>query len=487
MPKSKNAEKPKYSIWSNYRYTFHHLREKAGAAAFAISGGNVVMSILLPLLEASMAAAVAACLVSGLGAGEILLLVAGYVALLQGVRLLQGYLKDMQNKTLLLFRFDIGDDYDKKTLEMDGQSLESARGRKKYEMGIRAIWSGDQVGIQAYVKVFWDMVYHLGGIAVYGVIVGRESLLLLLALLVQTSLGAFFQMLAGKRFRVLDKEVEKDWKKFRYLRRESIAPGNGKDIRMYRMDQWFFGAFREMIGRICALTDKERTGFTAADILEMLLSFARNVLVYGYLIREMMSGNMTLPSFLLYVGIVAGFERWMLGLSEALQQIFQNNKLIDDFREFMDFGVVEEGEEKIKHPGGGHEIRFEHVCFRYEGSDEDTLHDLNLTIRPGEKLALVGLNGAGKTTLIKLLCGLYRPTSGRITLDGQDMRTLSQREVFREFAVVFQDVFAFSFPLADNVSCKETGQEDGDRLRESLEQAGLWGRAAEAHAGPGPL
>lgn len=135
-------------------------------------------------------------------------------------------------------------------------------------------------------------------------------------------------------------------------------------------------------------------------------------------------------------------------------------------------------------PGCPHEIRFEHVCFRYEGSiagpdGEDTIRDLNLTIRPGERLALVGPNGAGKTTLIKLLCGLYRPASGTIYLDGRDMQSLDQRAVFREFAVVFQDVFAFSFPLADNVSCVDSGREDPGRLQDSLEKAGIWERVRE--------
>lgn len=479
-PKEMNQ---KYPLWDNYRYAFHHLKQKAGLGAFALSGGNAVMRILLPFLEASLAAVVTACLVSGRRPGEILLLVTGYVALMQTVRLLQRHLAELQDKTLMLFRFDMGTEQDRKALEMDGQSLESARGKQKYALAIKNNFSGSYVGIQAYVKAFWDVIIHMGGMMIYGAILGQRSLPLLLVLLAQTLLGILFQTLAGKRGEPMDKKMEMDWKKFHYLRRESIVPGNGKDIRMYRLDSWFLRVFRDIIGRICTWTDKKRAGFTLASILEMLLSFARNVLIYGFLIRELALGRMALPAFLLYVGIVAGFERWMVGLSEAMQQVIQNNKRMDEFRDFMDFGTVDEGTEALERPGGLHEIRFEQVCFRYEGSDEDTLHDLNLTIRAGEKLALVGLNGAGKTTLIKLLCGLYRPTSGRVYLDGQDMGTISQREVFKEFAVVFQDVFSFSFSFAENVSCKKAGREKEDRLRRSLEQSGLWEKVEELPKG----
>ncbi len=173
----------------------------------------------------------------------------------------------------------------------------------------------------------------------------------------------------------------------------------------------------------------------------------------------------------------------MSGLFDAAQEIYRNKEMMDDFRDFLEFGDTEEGTALMRQPGRGHEIRLEHVSFCYEGKEEDTIHDLTLTIRAGERLALVGPNGAGKTTLIKLLCGLYRPTAGTVFLDGQDLKTLPQRDVFREFAVVFQDVFAFSFPLAENVSCVEAGQEDTGRLRDSLEKGGLWEKVSSLPKG----
>lgn len=473
----KKADKTKqYSLWDNCRYALRQLRQKEGNMGMAVCGGDVALGVLLPFLEAALAGAVAAILTSGRRPEAILLLVAGYVILLQTVRFLQGHLRNLRFKTLFLLRIDMGMDFFRKTVWMDGQSLESAQGQKKRKDAGRNLYSGNGQGIEAYTKAWCDLVMQLIGLVLYGAIVGQVSLILLAILVLQTLLVSYLHTKAGKRAYAMEDEIEKKWGIFQYLRRETVVPSNGKDIRMYRMDKWFLGMFHGLIDRVCALIDRQQTGYMAAGMAENLLTFARSMVVYGWLVREMAAGNMTIPSFLLYVGIVAGFGAWMNGLFEAWRNILENEKLMDDYRDFMDFGVVEEGRQAPERPGRTHEIRFEHVCFRYEGSEEDTIRDLNLTIRPGERLALVGPNGAGKTTLIKLLCGLYRPTSGTVYLDGRDIQSLDQRAVFREFAVVFQDVFAFSFPLADNVSCVDCGREDSERLRESLEKAGLWER-----------
>ena len=477
MKKKKKADKTKqYSQWDNCRYALRQLRQKEGNMGMAVCGGDVALGVLLPFLEAALAGAVAAILVSGRKPWEILLLVAGYVVLLQTVRFLQGHLRNLRFKTLFLLRIDMGMDFFRKTVWMDGQSLESAQGQKKWKDARRNLYSGNSQGIEAYTKAWCDLVMQLIGLVLYGAIVGQVSPILLAILVLQTLLVSYLHTKAGKRAYAMEDEIEKKWGIFQYLRRETVIPGNGKDIRMYRMDKWFLGMFHGLIDRVCALIDRQQTGYMAAGMAENLLTFARSMVVYGWLIREMAAGNMTIPSFLLYVGIVAGFGAWMNGLFGAWRQILENEKLMDDYRDFMDFGVVEEGRQAPGRPGRTHEIRFEHVCFRYDGSEEDTIRDLNLTIRPGERLALVGPNGAGKTTLIKLLCGLYRPTSGTVYLDGRDIQSLDQRAVFREFAVVFQDVFAFSFPLSDNVSCVDSGREDSERLRGSLEKAGLWER-----------
>ncbi|MEZ3506050.1 MAG: ABC transporter ATP-binding protein/permease [Lachnospiraceae bacterium] len=475
--------KKKYSLREHYRYTFQCFRKTQGDAALAVCVGDMALSVLLPFLEAALAGAVAACLVSGRQTGEILLMMAAYMILLQLVRFMQSHFRALRVKTLFMFRCKMGPELDQKTLDMDGQKLESAQGQKKRMKAFRNLYTGNEFGIEAFAAGFWDALIQLGGLAVYGAVIGRYSRILFFFLFSEALLTAWLHSLAGRKMYCLEEDNHKSYQGLQYLRRESIAPGNGKDIRMYRLDRWFLREFRERIDQITARIDQGEKQIAAAKIAGTMLAFGRNVIVYGWMIREMALGNLTLPVFLLYVGVVAGVESWMNGLFEAMQTIYRNREVMDSYRDFMEFGRIEERSDALKYPGSVHEIRLEHVSFRYEENKEDTIHDLSLTIRAGERLALVGLNGAGKTTLIKLICGLYRPTAGRIFLDGQDLQTLPHKEVFREFAVVFQDVFAFSFPLAENVSCVAKGQEEEKRLRESLQKAGLWEKASSLPRG----
>lgn len=118
-----------------------------------------------------------------------------------------------------------------------------------------------------------------------------------------------------------------------------------------------------------------------------------------------------------------------------------------------------------------YEFEFHNVSFKYPASDEYVLKDINLKWRIGEKMALVGRNGSGKTTLIKLLCRLYDPTDGEITLNGINICKYSLEEYMDLFSVVFQDSKLFSFSLAENVAASMN--YDSQRVIECVNRSGL--------------
>lgn len=124
-----------------------------------------------------------------------------------------------------------------------------------------------------------------------------------------------------------------------------------------------------------------------------------------------------------------------------------------------------------KRDDGEYEIAFEHVSFRYPGSDQWAIKGLSLKLKVGKKLAVVGRNGSGKTTFIKLLCRLYDPTEGRILLNGIDIQKYDYREYLSLFSVVFQDFGLLSFPCAQNVAASV--RWDAEAVRRCLEEAGM--------------
>ncbi|WP_330452193.1 MULTISPECIES: ABC transporter ATP-binding protein [unclassified Streptomyces] len=114
------------------------------------------------------------------------------------------------------------------------------------------------------------------------------------------------------------------------------------------------------------------------------------------------------------------------------------------------------------------------VWFRYDAGHDWILRGVNLTIRPGESIALVGLNGAGKTTLTKLLCRLYEPTRGTITWDGADLRTLDIARLRARIGVVFQDHMSYEMSAADNIAVGDLRRAgDTQSLREAARRAGV--------------
>ena len=116
---------------------------------------------------------------------------------------------------------------------------------------------------------------------------------------------------------------------------------------------------------------------------------------------------------------------------------------------------------------------FDGVSFQYPSASRKVLHDVTLTIRPGEHVALVGANGSGKTTLVKLLCRLYDPTGGAITIDGIDLRDFETAALRREISVVFQDWAAYHVSARDNIWFGDPRPDcDDERIRRAAREFG---------------
>lgn len=268
-----------------------------------------------------------------------------------------------------------------------------------------------------------------------------------------------------------------------YLVNVMLEERRADDIRIGHLDHFLdvqFGKAMEHFlpmyldfARFSAITDGKNA----------LLSLLSNFAAYLVIGARALYGVLPIGDVLLYAGSVT---RAMSDLQTFLatgSEFDYINSYLSTYEDFIaQPSMAYDGTLPIeKRDDGQYEFAFHDVSFSYPGTNIPVLEHVTLSFAVGEKTALVGRNGAGKTTLIKLLCRLYEPTSGYITLNGIDIRKYSYKEYTQAFSVVFQDFHLFSLPLDENIAA---GTEiDEAALQSSLTKVGLTDRVQQLPQG----
>ena len=468
------ATQHRYSFGSNVAQLLRWMARICGPRALAVCALDVAAGVTQPFLAAALPSVVVAALTSGAEPLVALALVAGAAALLQTLVVLKTWTQAKSNWYYTLTRVWGGLDLCRDALAADYRYIESDEAHKKLDLATRAFFNDNSMGVEEALRRLFAAVGGALGMLAYAAVIGAFVPWLLVPLVLLTVVSIAANRWANeKSYAVMDDEFAAS-EAFEYLRRQALDPANGKDIRLYRMSAWFKRAFAQVLDRNVELRDIEYGAFERAGYVAATCALVRDGVSYATLIWLLFVGSIDLPAFLLLAGMVSGFGTWMQTAFDSLSELTVQLRHVSAYREVHDdCAPAALGTNAAPSPGRAHEIRLDHVSFSYDGK-ADAVHDLTLSIRSGEKIALVGVNGAGKTTLVKLLCGLYRPTSGTIYLDGVDVASIDPQSLWHEFSVVFQDCFPFSFTVADNVSCS-AGEKDVDaaRLDACLAQADL--------------
>lgn len=268
------------------------------------------------------------------------------------------------------------------------------------------------------------------------------------------------------------------WRKMTYLENTTKNFDYAKDIRLFHMSKVFATEFEKVNNFFYSLNKKHHNRWILCNGGMESILLIQKVLMYSWLVYMVLSGHYQISDFVLYVGLVGTFHSSVGFITWIYSSIRGNCLMINDYRNFIEW------KEDSQSAGekDGHitdidldkfEFQFENVSFKYPGHDNYVLKNINLTIKNGMKLAVVGVNGAGKTTLIKLIMKLYEPTEGRILLNGVDIKEYNRQEYFKLFSPVFQNVECFAMPIYQNVSFADEENTDMDKVNAVLEQSGL--------------
>ncbi len=189
---------------------------------------------------------------------------------------------------------------------------------------------------------------------------------------------------------------------------------------------------------------------------ELAMQFVMLTIVaalFLWMANRLLAGALTLGALVMYAQAVQRGQGQLGLLADAVADIYQSALFLQAFEELMSLPVrvVAPAAPRVVPVPMRQGIVFDHVGFTYPGTDRPVLHDLSFTLRPDERVALVGANGAGKSTIVKLLCRLYDPTAGRILVDGVDLRELDPAAWRQRIGVLFQDFGRYQLTVAENI------------------------------------
>ncbi len=265
-----------------------------------------------------------------------------------------------------------------------------------------------------------------------------------------------------------------------YTQRVFYQSEYAKEMRLTNIHRVMLRDFRESVDAFVHLAKTKGVRLALMFFFSNLVSAKLPVAgaeIYT-IYRALVSKTVLIGDCLVVFSAITTVSRIFKRVEREVSAIFDIGYSFQDYRDFMS------REEKIETcksgaAASGGDIELRDVSFRYGGASDDSLHDIDLKLRQGEKLAIVGLNGAGKTTLVKLLLRLYDPTGGTVLMDGRDIREYNIDSYRACFGIVFQDYKQLAVSVGENVLGRPMRDGDEALVESSLKKAGLWNKISQ--------
>jgi len=347
--------------------------------------------------------------------------------------------------------------------ETDFENTEKQEYRKIHEYA-----SGDSCQGDCALEFLWldlsDALVNFLGIFTYASLLIVLNPIIFAVVAVVSVLSYFTTRWQPAYFEKNKHHWEKESRKRNYLQSLSENFSMAKDIKLYNLEGWLDKMMRDYQNYLLMWNKRCTLRGLFASILAGLMTFVQNGVAYVVLIGLLLAGKLTVGEFVFYFGLTGSIAGFLQGIIGSVAKLNTRAEKIAYYRDFYNYPNTFNHGEGCPLPTGPVTIELKDVHYRYDGAEKDTINGLNLTISAGESLALVGMNGAGKTTLIKLICGLYAPTSGEILVNGKHIHDYNIEEYYSMISAVFQDIKTIAFSMFEFVASvdltRPTARED---------------------------
>ncbi len=477
------TSKPRFGMWSCLGFMSGLAWRIQEKKVVFIVIGEAFTEVLINLVNLCAVPAVLAVIGGGGSLGQLIAVIAAFVLpmmLLAGVK---EYLEQNHLYGRVTVRTTLIGMLNEKICRTSYPNLTEKRFQ---DLSTKAMYScsGNSEATEAIWVTAGKLLTAVLGFAVYmAMLTAAEPILLGLVLV--TSVTGYFVSKRLNSYGYRHREEEAAITKQINYQLEAVTKLEiAKDLRIFGMRPWINEVTEKALAAMKAFHRRAENVYIWGRVVDLVLALLRNGVAYWFLIAQVLAGSMSVPAFLLYFSAVGGFTQWVTEILGNLNTLHRQGLEISVVREVLDYPEIfriEGGSPLAVDPSAPHQICLEDVSYTYPGSESPVISHINLTIHPGEKLAIVGLNGAGKTTLIKLICGFLDPDSGRVLLDGEDIRQYNRPDYYSAFATVFQDFSLLAASIGENVA--QSRNVDRKRVEGCLEKAGLRERIASLPQG----
>ena len=282
--------------------------------------------------------------------------------------------------------------------------------------------------------------------------------------------GAIINFLYRRKHFEYMRRRSKDRRQMEYYSKVVVDKDLAKEVRIYKLTDLFTNNYKKVFARYYAGLRRLIVRENVLHVVVTVIASVTNCIFFIIIALRVFGiggARILIGDYSLLTGSITSIANEVNTLINNSASIYEGTLFIDNLVSFMkEKPTVVSSLEKpaqVAH-GAPHTIDFEHVSFRYPGTEKFVIEDVNLHFEPGETVVLVGLNGAGKTTLIKLLTRLYDPTEGRILLDGRDIKEYDPADLYGLFGIIFQDFGKYALTVEENIRLGdiERQPEDGD-------------------------
>lgn len=358
-------------------------------------------------------------------------------------------------------------------LSLEYEKQEREETKERYEFANTAI---NEIGIVKLTEQVMAIIGSVINVLIAGVALSFMNVWLILAVVFVAVINILSEVYRIKcHYEVNQQKSNLEWNMY-YVRDYLSGVHFAKEIRVFGMRDYVLNKLKYYVDRYTNIYIDSEKKYLRKYGFSYVLDGILLAFIYFFGIYEYFRGNIDTGSIAVYFSSMAAMVAAIMSAVKNATDITENAQYVMALQDFLKLG--EEQKNNTTDPFIKNEINdesvvieFDHVSFRYPGAEQDTLRNICFRIESGEKIAIVGKNGAGKTTLIHLLLRLYKPTKGKILINGVNYLSLSDEAIYKLFSVVLQDFGIYPLSVSTNISMGE--KEDLGRIEECIGTVGL--------------